>query len=188
MSTKVLTLFGEMDIPDVGVEPKRKPAPKKEKETVPKEKPAPKAKEKKAEAEETEEIVETPKAEKPVKEKEKRTLQKTEGLSNWQGDKQYYTIGEVASIFKVNTSNIRFWTKEFDMKVRTTRKGDRLYTPEQVREINTIYHLVKERGFTITGAKAKLKENRKSVTQTIDLKKSLLQLREKLLRIRKQLS
>ena len=165
----MLTLFGEMEIPDVAAEPRKKPAAKKE--VVPKEKPV--AKEK---------------APKPVQEKPAKPLQKTDALKSWEGNKQYYSIGEVATLFKVNTSNIRFWTKEFEMKVRTTRKGDRLYTPEQVREINTIYHLVKERGFTISGAKAKLKENRKAVTQSIDLKKSLIQLREKLLHIRKQLS
>ena len=165
----MLTLFGEMEIPDVAAEPRKKPAAKKE--VVPKEKPVVKEK-----------------APKPVQEKPAKPLQKTDALKSWEGNKQYYSIGEVATLFKVNTSNIRFWTKEFEMKVRTTRKGDRLYTPEQVREINTIYHLVKERGFTISGAKAKLKENRKAVTQSIDLKKSLIQLREKLLHIRKQLS
>lgn len=169
MSTKVLTLFGEMEIPEVAAEPKKKPAAKKE--VVEKPKPAPKEK-----------------APKPVKEKETASTSKSDALDSWQGEKQYYTIGEVATIFKVNTSNIRFWTKEFDMKVRTTRKGDRLYTPEQVREINTIYHLVKERGFTINGAKAKLKENRKAGIHSIDLKKSLQQLREKLVHIRKQLA
>ena len=165
----MLTLFGEMEIPDVAAEPRKKPAAKKE--VVPKEKPVIKEK-----------------VPKPVQEKPAKPLQKSDALKDFEGNKQYYSIGEVATLFKVNTSNIRFWTKEFEMKVRTTRKGDRLYTPEQVREINTIYHLVKERGFTITGAKAKLKENRKAVTQSIDLKKSLIQLREKLLHIRKQLS
>lgn len=170
MSTKVLTLFGEMEIPNEVIEPKKKAMPV-AKEPVEKEKPTPKEK-----------------APKPAKVKEPATEKKQDALNKWEGDKQYYTIGEVAAIFKVNTSNIRFWTKEFDMKVRTTRKGDRLYTPEQVREINTIYHLVKERGFTINGAKAKLKENRKGAMHSVDLKKSLQQLREKLLHIRKQLS
>ena len=72
--------------------------------------------------------------------------------------KQYQTIGEVAKLFELNTSHIRFWTKEFNIKVRTTRKGDRLYTRQQIEELKTIYHLVKEKGFTIPGAKTKLKE------------------------------
>ncbi len=173
MVTKVLTLFGE-ELVTEPVKPVRKRVAKKaveqEADTLPEEEAAPKpSKAKKA---------------KPAKE----GTHQSDALSTWEGDKQYYTIGEVATIFKVNTSNIRFWTKEFDMKVRTTRKGDRLYTPEQVREINTIYHLVKERGFTISGAKAKLKENRKISVQQVDLKKSLQVLRSKLLQIRKQLT
>jgi DNA-binding transcriptional MerR regulator len=111
----------------------------------------------------------------------------TDLLDGWVGDKQYYTIGEVSALFKVNTSHIRFWTNEFELKVRTTRKGDRLYTPEQVREIRGIFHLVKEKKYTISGAKAKLKEKNVTV-QSIDLKKSLLHLRNKLLTIRNQLS
>ncbi|MFI5139262.1 MAG: MerR family transcriptional regulator [Sphingobacteriales bacterium] len=119
---------------------------------------------------------------------------KTEELQNiilpkdWSGDKQYYSIGEVAALFKVKTSHIRFWTNEFKLKVRTTRKGDRLYTAEQVRELRAIHHLVKERGFTLTGAKAKLKLQNKLDVETVDLKQSLLQLRNKLLIIRNQLS
>lgn len=179
MVTKVLTLFGE-ELVTEPVKPARKPrAAKKDAE--------PKEEAENTEAEEP--ATEAATEEKPKKQRKVKELQhKSEALSQWQGDKQYYTIGEVAGIFKVATSNIRFWTKEFEMKVRTTRKGDRLYTPEQVREINTIYHLVKERGFTISGAKAKLKENRKISVQQVDLKKSLLVLRSKLLQIRKQLS
>ena len=108
-------------------------------------------------------------------------------LEGWAGDKQYYSIGEVAKLFKVKTSHIRFWTNEFKLKVRTTRKGDRMYTPAQVRELRAIHHLVKERGFTLTGAKAKLKSQNKRDVETIDLKQSLLQLRNKLLIIRNKL-
>lgn len=107
---------------------------------------------------------------------------------DWQGDKKYYTIGEVAELFKVKTSHIRFWTNEFKLKVRTTRKGDRLFTPEQIRELRAIHHLVKERGFTLTGAKAKLKEQNNRDVHTIDLKTSLQQLRAKLVIIKNQLA
>lgn len=173
MVTKVLTLFGE-ELVTEPVKPVRKRAAKK------------------TAAEEADTVAEEDTVLKPSKAKKSKTAKedthKSDTLRKWEGDKQYYTIGEVAAIFKVNTSNIRFWTKEFDMKVRTTRKGDRLYTPEQVREINTIYHLVKERGFTISGAKSKLKENRKISVQQVDLKKSLQVLRSKLLQIRKQLT
>jgi len=113
---------------------------------------------------------------------------KIEITEDWKGEKQYYTIGEVAEMFKVNTSHIRFWTNEFNIKVRTTRKGDRLYTTAQIQELRAIHHLVKERGFKLSGAKAKLKEQNKRDVHTIDLKQSLIQLRNKLVIIRKQLS
>ncbi len=106
---------------------------------------------------------------------------------DWKGEKKYYTIGEVAEFFKVKTSHIRFWTNEFKMKVRTTRKGDRLYTPENVKELRAIYHLVKERGFTLTGAKTKLRAQNKRDVTTVDLKTSLTQFRDKLLILREQL-
>lgn len=105
----------------------------------------------------------------------------------WQGDKRYYPIGEVAALFQVKTSHIRFWTNEFKLKVRTTRKGDRLYTSEQIRELKTIYHLVKERGFTLSGAKARMKAPNSIEMETVDLKQSLLQLRNKLVIIRNQI-
>jgi len=119
--------------------------------------------------------------------KVKKGKKEADILEGWQADKQYYSIGEVANLFSVKTSHIRFWTNEFAIKVRTTRKGDRLFTPEQVRELRTIYHLVKERGFTISGAKARLKTNKKTDTEAVDLKQSLMQLRNKLLLIRNQL-
>lgn len=106
---------------------------------------------------------------------------------NWKGDKQYYTIGEVAALFKVNTSHIRFWTNEFKIKVRTTRKGDRLYTQQQINELRNIYHLVKDKGYKLSGAKAKMKEQKKVDVTAFNLKEALLQLRNDLLQIRNQL-
>lgn len=108
-------------------------------------------------------------------------------LYNWQPEKQYYTIGEVASLFNIRTSHIRFWTKEFDLSVRTTIKGDRLYTPANILELKAIYHLVKERGFTISGAKARLKDKQRITPETMDLRQSLLKLRNQLQMIRNQL-
>jgi len=106
---------------------------------------------------------------------------------DWDGEKKYYSIGEVADFFKVKTSHIRFWTNEFNLKVRTTRKGDRLFTPEQIKELRAIYHLTKERGFTISGAKAKLKAKNNIDVSTVDLKASLVLLKTKLIALRKQL-
>lgn len=108
-------------------------------------------------------------------------------LSGWVPDKQYYTIGEVAQLFSIRTSHIRFWTTEFNLKVRTTRKGDRLYTPAVIAELRSIYNLVKERGFTISGAKAALKGGKAAAMESIDLRQALLQLRNQLLTIRNEL-
>ncbi len=173
MSERIITLFGEEIVPEqlkaVGKSrAKKKPA--------------------EAPASTSEEItIAEPEPEAPIVEevKEEETLTLPD---DWQGDKKYYSIGEVARFFNVKTSHIRFWTNEFKLKVRTTRKGDRLYTPEQVKELRTIYHLVKERGFTLTGAKTKLKTQNNMDVATIDLKQSLLQLRNKLMTIRNQLN
>jgi len=102
-------------------------------------------------------------------------------------ENKYYTIGEVAALFAVNVSHIRFWTTEFNLKVRTTRKGDRLYNPENIARLRLIHHLVKENGFTIKGAKDKLKHQKQNVSSQIDLKNKLSGLKDKLERIKKNL-
>lgn len=167
MATHILTLFGEEVVPEQIKAVGKRPAARK--------------KESKKTADTTEEQVTTETPQDP------QDTPRRDILEGWDGDKKYYTIGEVAKLFKVRTSNIRYWTKEFSMKVRTTRKGDRLYTPEQVKEIRTIYHLVKERGFTISGAKSHLKNNKQSVVEAVDLKQSLLQMRNKLVNLKNSL-
>ena len=115
---------------------------------------------------------------------------------DWKAGKQYYSIGEVAVLFGLNTSTIRFWTKEFRLKVRTTRKGDRLYSPERIGDVRSIYQLVKEQGYTLAGAKAALKEGIKPITPPAvsqapvgqDLQRALLSLRNRLVALRNQLS
>lgn len=73
-------------------------------------------------------------------------------------EKLYFTIGEVARMFDVNTSHIRFWSKEFEViKPATNKKGNRLYTQSDIDNFKKIYHLVKEKGFTLKGAKVELK-------------------------------
>lgn len=73
--------------------------------------------------------------------------------------KYYYTIGEVAAMFGVNTSMIRYWEKEFDvLRPRKNKKGNRLFTERDVRYVHVIYHLTKVKGYTLTGAKQALKE------------------------------
>lgn len=82
--------------------------------------------------------------------------------------KMYYTIGEVSDIFEVNTSLIRFWEKEFDvLKPKKNKKGNRLFTPEDIEHIKVIYNLLREQGLTIEGAKKYLKENKKTIKHEI---------------------
>jgi len=100
-------------------------------------------------------------------------------------EKIYYTIGEVAAMFKVNTSLIRFWEKEFDIiKPHRNKKGNRLFTKKDVENFHTIFHLVKERGFTIQGAKDKLKDNPADTIQKAEIVNSLKKIRSFLLEIK----
>lgn len=108
-------------------------------------------------------------------------------LPEWDLNKTYYSIGEVAQLFGVNISHIRFWTTEFKMKPRTTRKGDRLYTPDQIAQLRLIYHLVKEKKHTLKGAREMLRSGKESVAGHLDLKESLTQLRDMLVEIRENL-
>ncbi len=85
-------------------------------------------------------------------------------------EKLYYSIGEVAKAFEVNQSLIRFWDKEFDvLKPKKNAKGNRMFTPEDIKNLKLIYHLVKERGFTLDGAKAHLKDNKKKALNKYDI-------------------
>lgn len=73
--------------------------------------------------------------------------------------KLYYTIGEVAGMFGVNTSLIRFWDKEFEIiQPKKNKKGNRLFTPKDIKNFNKIYDLVKNQGFTLEGARKALKK------------------------------
>lgn len=81
-------------------------------------------------------------------------------------EKQYYSIGEVAEMFHVNASLIRFWEKEFSiLQPKKNKKGNRLFTPIDIKNLKLIYHLTKERGFTLEGAKTALKANNKAIEQ-----------------------
>lgn len=103
-------------------------------------------------------------------------------------EKLYYTIGEVSKMFDVNTSLIRFWEKEFDIiKPQKNKKGNRLFTPEDVKNFQVIYHLVKERGFTLQGAKDKLKGNKEGVSNDAEIVATLQKLKGFLLEIKANL-
>ena len=103
--------------------------------------------------------------------------------------KLYYRIGEVADMFKVNTSLIRFYEKEFDIiKPHRNNKGNRLFTQNDVDHFHTIFHLIKEKGYTLDGAKLKLREKRTSANAPEqDVLNSLLRMKRFLLELREQL-
>lgn len=103
-------------------------------------------------------------------------------------DKVYYSIGEVAKMFNVNTSLIRFWEKEFDIiKPQKNKKGNRLFTRSDIDNFHIIFHLVKERGFTLQGAKEKLKKNKTETVNSVEMVKSLNKIKNFLLEIKKEL-
>lgn len=96
-------------------------------------------------------------------------------------EKLYYTIGEVATLFDINTSNIRYWEKEFPkLTPKKTKGGTRKYSRENIATIATIYHLVKERGFTVEGARNKMKENKADVANTAEVYRRLGAVKEEL--------
>lgn len=104
-------------------------------------------------------------------------------------EKLFYSIGEVAKMFDVNTSLIRFWEKEFDIiKPKKNKKGNRLFTQQDVDNFHIIFHLVKERGLTLTGAKKKLKENKEDTENNFKVVKILKDIRNELLEIQEDLS
>jgi DNA-binding transcriptional MerR regulator len=103
-------------------------------------------------------------------------------------EKRYYGIGEVAKAFNVNTSLIRFWEKEFDIiKPKKNAKGNRKFTPEDIKNLKFIYHLVKERGFTLEGAKIHLKEERKQSLEKFEIIEKLENIKAQLIKIKSQL-
>ena len=84
-------------------------------------------------------------------------------------DKLYYSIGEVAKAFNVNASLIRYWEQEFPIiKPKKNKKGNRYFTPEDIKNLKIIYHLVKEKGYTLDGARIALTTNSK-ISETITM-------------------
>ena len=100
-------------------------------------------------------------------------------------EKVYYSIGEVAELFEVNQSLIRYWEKEFDiLKPQKNKKGNRLFTKQDINNLRIIYHLVKERGYTLSGARDKLRYNREDIEKTVEIIDSLQKVRTYLLTVR----
>ncbi|MEO6149689.1 MAG: MerR family transcriptional regulator [Mucilaginibacter sp.] len=102
--------------------------------------------------------------------------------------KMYYTMGEVAAMFDVNQSMLRFYEKEFDvLQPKKNKKGNRYFTPEDIENLKVIFHLIKDKGYTLNGAKEHMKSNigntkdqQRVIDKLVDLKKFLLEVRDQL--------
>jgi len=102
--------------------------------------------------------------------------------------KRYYTMGEVTEMFSVNASQIRFYEKEFDiLQPKKNKKGNRLFTPEDVENLKIIFHLVKDKGYTLQGAREHLKNNKSEVKENQKVIDSLERLKNFLLEVKEQL-
>ena len=103
-------------------------------------------------------------------------------------DKLYYGIGEVAEMFSLAPSTLRFWEKEFTtIKPHKNKKGDRFFTKEDIDHIGLINHLVKEKGMTLKGAKTKIKENGEDVENNYAIVRKLQEIKDYLLDIKEEL-
>ena len=103
-------------------------------------------------------------------------------------EKLYFSIGEVADMFSVAPSLIRFWESEFDIiKPKKNRKGNRQFTREDIDNVRTIYHLVKEKGFTLQGAKEMLRNDTEAVRDKMEMIESLKKVRGFLMQLKEKL-
>lgn len=102
-------------------------------------------------------------------------------------DKLFYSISEVSEALKLNASTLRFWEKEFPViSPKKNKKGNRYYTPEDIRVIQMIHHLVKEKGYTLDGARIELATNKK-LSDTISMIDRLEFVKSELLKLKKSL-
>jgi DNA-binding transcriptional MerR regulator len=108
--------------------------------------------------------------------------------ANTLAKKLYYPIGEVAGWFNVNTSLIRYWEKEFkQLQPRKTRKGDRLFRAQDIEFLKQIYYLLREKKYSIDGAKTYLKNNKEKATKDLSLLNNLKDIRNFLLSLKASL-
>lgn len=102
--------------------------------------------------------------------------------------KMFFSMGEVAEMFDVNASLIRFWEKRFDvLKPKKNAKGNRLFTPQDIENLKLIYHLVKEKGMTLSGAEKYLKDNKHTLERDVQIMEHLQHIRSVLLDIKDEL-
>jgi len=104
-------------------------------------------------------------------------------------DKIYYRINEVAKAFDVNTSLLRYWEKEFSFLIKPKKngKGERLFTKNDINNFKLIYHLVKENGYTLDGAKKKLRKRRQKVNKNLSVIERLENIKKELIEIKNKL-
>jgi len=109
-------------------------------------------------------------------------------LTELKEGKLYYSIGEVAKALNVKASLVRFWDKELDvLKPKKNAKGNRMFTPDDVKNLQLIFHLVKERGFTLEGAKTHLKEGKKETLDNFDIISKLKSIKAQLTELKNNL-
>ncbi len=109
-------------------------------------------------------------------------------MGEFAGEKMFYSMGEVAEMLDVTPSLIRFWEKRFDIiSPRKNKKGNRLFSPDDVRNLGTIYHLVKERGMTLDGATKHLKANKKATDKEVAIADRLHSVRALLMEVKAEL-
>ena len=102
--------------------------------------------------------------------------------------KVYYSIGEVADMFQVNTSLIRFWEKEFDIiKPHKNKKGNRQFTKADIDNLHLIYHMVKEKGMTLKGAQMRVSEQKAETEANLEVVQRLQAIKEELILSKAQL-
>ena len=100
-------------------------------------------------------------------------------------EKLYYPIGEVAAMLEVPVSTIRFWENEFVvLKPMKNKKGNRLFTPDDIKKLRIIHHLVKDEGMTLSGAKKRLSEKGDDTDYKFEINESLQKIKSMLLDIR----
>ena len=103
-------------------------------------------------------------------------------------EKTFYSMGEVAEMFDVNPSLIRFWEQKFDiLRPKKNKKGNRMFTPEDLRNLKMIYHLVKENGMTLSGAQKRMKQNTRGLERDMELLERLQTIRSLLVEVREEL-
>ena len=103
-------------------------------------------------------------------------------------EKKYFTIGDVAKKFKVATSLIRYWEQEFEnINPKKNSKGNRKYTKDDIKEVEIVYHLVKEKGYTLNGARELIEKRRNETENNKDVVNSLKKVKDFLLELKQEL-